>query len=782
MNKTLCLVCLFLAGNVFSQDNRPDKYDLLHTSIEISEVNFRSKTLKGKSTLQFKSLENNLSTVAIDLLKMKIDSIKIDNSLNSAYTYNDSSITITLPNSKNAKELFNIEVAYSGAPVKDPSGWGGFYFTSDYAFNLGVGFASNPHTYGRAWYPTIDHFTERSTYSFSITTDSGYRAMCNGHLVSSDTIGKQITWNWEMNTEIPSYLVSMAVAPYYVIKDEYQGVEKDFPIWLACKHKDTNNVKGSFINLKSCAQTYEEFYGPHKFDKIGFTMVPFGSGAMEHATNIAYPISACDGTTNRETLMAHEFAHHWWGDNITCETALDMWINEGWASYSEALFTEQKYGTDAYKDYVRDNHKSVLQLSHIKDAGPRAVYGTPHEYTYGSHVYDKGADVAHTLRYYMGDKDFKTAVHSIMNYNSLKSINTLQFRDSLQKYTSRDMTSFFENWILTPGFPHLEIQSQEIVPDGSNFKVNMVIEQRTKFTWEQYKSIPIEIAFYNNLNKMEYREFEVKPYGNLVSFTLPFSPVLIVVDPNEKVSDAITDQQVRVKGSAVVDLNEALMKLTINKSTDTSLIRVEHHWVEAKRTDKTPSLPFVSKERYWTVDGIFAQDLDVDARIAYDGRTPSSGSYGYLDNKLIVSSEDNLVLLHRANENSEWKEYPSYSKLTGAKTDGFGYVDIKGLIKGQYAFGFNDATLAINEIESTKSKLVIYPNPTKNEEATISFPALDTSGTITVADINGKVIYRRSLRYSQNKEIIKTEAFTKGTYIVEVTSKDNKWTNKLVVK
>ena len=726
LNKTICVLISLLSFNALSQDNRPSNYNLIHTNITIPNVDFTSKTIVGNCKLDFKSLKNNLKIVEIDLLKMSIDTIKINNQVQSNFTYNDSTIMITLPNTLNMGESFNIEVDYHGAPVMDPSGWGGFYFSGDYAFNLGVGFHSNPHTYGRVWYPTIDHFEERSTYEFHITTDLSNRAMCNGIEQGSDTIGSNITWNWLMETEIPSYLVSMAVAPYYVIKDKFIGVQRDHPIWLACKERDTINVKKSFVNLKSCAKTFETFYGPHKFDKIGFTMVPFGSGAMEHATNIAYPISACDGTTNRETLMAHEFAHHWWGDNITCETALDMWINEGWASYSEALFTEQQYGEQAYKDYVRDNHRNVLHLTHVKDAGPRAIYGIPHEFTYGSHVYDKGADVAHTLRWYMGDTDFKRAVHSIMHNSSMQNINSLQLRDSFQKYTEKDMTAFFENWVFNPGFPHLEIQDQSIEPDGDKFTVHLTIEQRTRFTWEQYKSIPIEIAFYSLNGEVTYMPFEVAPYGNFVSYTFDFFPALIVLDPNEKVSDAITDEMALVKGSAVVDFKDALMKLTINKSSDSSLIRVEHHWIEAKRTKSTPSLPYVSKERYWTVDGIFAQDLNMDARIAYDGRTPSNGSYGYLDNNLIVSSEENLVLMFRENEKQEWKEFPTYTQLMGSKTDGFGYIDIQGVIKGQYAFGFNDPILNNKKTSEIENKLTIYPNPAKDKEVTINFPMTRT--------------------------------------------------------
>lgn len=780
MKHLFYLALLLLSIDLFAQDDRPTHYDLINTNLSFSEINFTEKTITCEANLKFRSLENNLSQISIDLLDMKLDFVH-HNGNPLSYTYNDSLIVITLaqPIQKNTELI--IDIAYHGTPVKDPTGWGGFYFTGDYAFNLGVGFGSNPHTYGRAWYPTIDHFEERSTYQFSVTTDSNQMALCNGLLTKSDTSTGKITWHYSMDIEIPSYLVSMAVAPYVVVKDVYNGVQNSVPIWLACKAIDTTKVKGSFVNLKSCAQIFESQYGPHPFHKIGFTMVPFGSGAMEHATNIAYPISACDGTTNRETLMAHEFAHHWWGDNITCETALDMWINEGFASYSEALFTEKQYGMNAYKNYVRDNHKYVLHFSHIRDDGPRAVYGIPHEFTYGSHVYDKGADVAHTLRWYMGDDAFKKAVHSIMKNNSMQNISTLQLRDSLQKYTNKDMTAFFQNWVLTPGFPHLEIIHQESKKTNDGYAIELAIEQRTKYTWEQYKSIPIEIAFHGPNGEIVYKEFEVKEYINPANFTLGFDPVMVVLDPNEQVSDAITEETIMVKGAQEIDLKNALMKITVLESSDSSLIRVEHHWVEAKRTENTPSLPFVSKERYWTVDGIFASNLNMTARIYYDGRTPSSGTYGYLDNKLIISSEENLVLLYRESQNSEWELYPDYTKNMAVKTDRFGYIDIKNVKKGQYAFGFNDPVLNLEKKEELTKKLSIYPNPNKNKEVTISFPMLDSSGTISIFDIQGKLVYSRKLKFSQNQHLLQANLLPKGNYIVVVQSRNEKWSDKMIV-
>ena len=113
---------------------------------------------------------------------------------------------------------------------------------------------------------------------------------------------------------------------------------------------------------------------------------------MEHATNIAYPRYAiANGDKTSETLFAHELAHHWWGNTITCKTQEDMWLNEGWASYSERLFLEAVYGKKAYEDDIEANHHSVLQFAHVLDEAVLPVSGIGHANTYGRHVYDKGA-------------------------------------------------------------------------------------------------------------------------------------------------------------------------------------------------------------------------------------------------------------------------------------------------------------------------------------------------------------------------------------------------------
>src|SRR4051812_511852 len=104
--------------------------------------------------------------------------------------------------------------------------------------------------------------------------------------------------------------------------------------------------------------------------------------------------------------MAHELSHHWWGNLLTCETPEDMWINEGWASFSADLFFEWQYGKPTYLQRVKSRHEDIVHYLHHTEGGFRAISGLPHNLTYGSHVYEKGADMIHNLRGYLGDADF----------------------------------------------------------------------------------------------------------------------------------------------------------------------------------------------------------------------------------------------------------------------------------------------------------------------------------------------------------------------------------------
>jgi aminopeptidase N len=167
-------------------------------------------------------------------------------------------------------------------------------------------------------------------------------ALCNGALISTIDNGNGTkTWNWEMNEEIPSYLACVAVGNYAPAYFNYYGIEDTIPVQLGAVAADTSDMKNSFVHLTDALSIFENHFGPYRWNKVGYSLVPFTGGAMEHATNIAYPNFMVNGNTLYEDFLVHELSHHWFGDLATCETAEDMWLNEGWASYCVYLFYEK---------------------------------------------------------------------------------------------------------------------------------------------------------------------------------------------------------------------------------------------------------------------------------------------------------------------------------------------------------------------------------------------------------------------------------------------------------
>ncbi len=289
-------------------DSRTDTFDVLHYTIDASFLNYKTnKKIEAQTTLKVR-LKTDASQMRLDLLDLPVSAVSV-NGKSTSFTYTSPDLRFDLDQVQSG-DTIQVAVSYAGNPVRDPQ-WGGFYFTGEYAFNLGVGFASDPHNFGRVWFPFFDNFVDRATYDFSITVDSSYKAYANGLLQNTTQNPNQTeTFHWQMDDPIPTYLVAVAIAPYEEVRMNIDGI----PVLLTALAADTANLRKSFENLPTCIRTFVSSYGEHTFDRVGFNTVPFNSGAMEHATNIAYPRYAiANGDKTSETLFAHELAHHWWG-------------------------------------------------------------------------------------------------------------------------------------------------------------------------------------------------------------------------------------------------------------------------------------------------------------------------------------------------------------------------------------------------------------------------------------------------------------------------------------
>jgi hypothetical protein len=751
-----------LLFNVFESYASTKDFEIKHTHIELTEINLKTKTIKGFAELDITTSSAYLKRIQLHLAaSLIIDSIVASEPV-IGHFHSGHVLKIEFLRSLEKQKNVAIKIYYSGTPEKDPGGWGGFYFEEDAVFNLGVGFTANPHPYGRAWFPTVDDFETKSTYSFQITTSENLSAVCNGHLTKTETHKNQKIWHYELKQPICSYLVSLSVGKYVFAYDTVMGINGLTKIRLAAEAKDTFKMKKSFENLKNAFHAFEHWFGPHPFDLIGFTLVPFKSGAMEHATNITYPQHAADGTLNRETLMAHELAHHWWGNYVTCINAENMWINEAFASYSEKLFTEWVYGKEAYKKSMLKTQSEVLQFAHLRDGSPLPVYGISHENTYGMHVYKKGATAIHTLREILGDSVFAQCLKTLLNAKSWKSIHTKEIETIFSEVSGIDLTSFFEDYIYDKGFPHVEITKWEKLTDNI---LKVYTRQSPRFRNNNFTSLQLELSIFDNNFKNEKHLVFVN--NKLDTFTLVTNlfPEFLCIDCENKKSTAIIIEKYFFDSIGYYEFENTFAAIDVKVNNGNSIIAIKHHWNQPTNLPSGSPMPVVSSDRYWTVNGVWAKDFLADLFFEYDGRSggPFKSGEGYLDHNLMRVSEDSLVLMYRLDNNYVWEELYNVTFDRGDPNDLKGRIKVEGAQKGDYALAIYDRGLIPDIIKPYKPYLKATPNPATSH-IRFELPPEPRGGILVITDIHGKVIREIQTYYSQYELNIELEDFIPGNY------------------
>ena len=413
-------------------------------------------------------------------------------------------------------------------------------------------------------------------------------------------------------------LAAISVAPYITFYDTVNAMLGNLPLIKASAASDTAPINHFFVHLHEAFHNLESHWGPYRWDKIGYCFVPNAPSAMEHATNISLSDSYFYGNAIvGEQSIVHELSHHWFGDQVTCDNAAEMWLNEGWATFNEFLFFEGVYSADSAKIQIRQYHEFVLQSAAWGDRGYLPVSGVPLLNTFGITVYHKGADAVHTLRSYMGDSLFFPAVQGYLNYYAFNNGSTQKLQDYLSQYSGIDLSDFFNDWVLQPGFTHLSIEHVEVTPFGNNYQIQLQIRQRIKQAYHLFNNVPVTISYFNW--DMSRHDETVMVSGECTDhlITLSYVPAYIALDFDEKIQDAISDEWMMIKHPGLDSFKIGLMNLQVNSlGSDSVLFRVEHNWIRADGMYKPIQNLHLDNFRYWTVGGVFDSTFKADVKVS----------------------------------------------------------------------------------------------------------------------------------------------------------------------
>jgi len=738
-------------------------YDITHYDIRIDTISMGSQSIRARVGVTILADQAPFTAVNLDLETFTIDSITATGH-SISYTHTPPSLNIQLSPAVASGDSVTVWIAYRGTPTLEAAGWGGFHFSGGYAFNMGVGFGTNPHNFGRAWFPCEDNFTSRALYDFRIRTSASNKAFCNGALQQEITNPDGTkTWHWKMDYSIPTYLASIAVGPYHRLQRTSNGI----PVEWAAAPVDTNAVLATFANLDTCLSSFITAYGEYPFNKVGYCLVPFNSGAMEHATSIHIGRGFVNGTQSYATLWAHELAHMWWGDKVTCATEQDMWLNEGWASFNEAFYTEKVNGVNAYRDWIRTNHRKVLQFAHTpaQDGSYLTLNNIPHDYTYGYHVYQKGANIIHTMRHYMGDSAFFNGTRHYMDSKAFSHASSIDLRDALTAGSGISMNRFFDDWVFTPGFPHFSIDSVVYVPGGlDHYYIHT--RQRSKGNANHLYEMPVEINFTDGVNDTTIRVV-IDSLTNMFHIPIYFNASLITLDRYGKISDARVGNEKTVTITGTQPIAETSFSMNVsNVGTPNARVRVEHHMV--------PPDPFInsnpgirlSDNRYWRVDGFFTSGFAAKGIFVYDGSV--SASTGYLDNTFITGTEDSLTILYRPGPGHEWQVVNGFTiNIASNPNDRRGSIAIDTLKIGEYAMGYYDYLVSSGSLEPRdKGSLQVFPNPSRDTFNILRTGSLQKKATAVIYDNGGRKVYECTLDSGQKQMIWDASSMPAGVFHV----------------
>jgi len=468
-------------------------WDLNYYHLDIA-VNPKTKSIKGKNTIRYTILEPN-QTLQIDLqAPMKLTkAVQDGEELVVLKDGNAHFINLKKPQIKiNAQE--EIQIYYEGKPrvaVRAP--WdGGISWKKD---NNGNDFiASSCQGLGAiVWWPNKDHmYDEVDSMKISVNVPKHLMNISNGRLQSTEEQNNgTTTYNWVVTNPINNYGVNINIGDYVHFSEVYEGEKGPLDMEYYVLRDNLEKAKKQFKDAPKMMKAFEYWFGPYPFYEDSFKLVEVHYLGMEHQSSVTYGNQYKQGYLGRDLsrtgwglkfdfIIIHESGHEWFANNITYKDAADMWIHEGFTAYSENLFLDYHYGSEASADYV------IGTRANIQNDKP--IIGTYNVNSEGSSdMYYKGANMLHTLRQLVNDDEkWRQLLRGLNKTFYHQIVTTQEIENYISEFLELNLTAFFNQYLRDIRIPNFEyyIENNEL-----NYRWNNVVKNF---------EMPIEIEINND--------------------------------------------------------------------------------------------------------------------------------------------------------------------------------------------------------------------------------------------------------------------------------------------
>jgi aminopeptidase N len=497
-------------------------HDVLWYDIFI-RVNDTTGYVYGNVKCVAKAVDPSISQIQVDLFSnMAIDSI-VSPAGNLVYTRSGNVVTVTLDRLYSEGEQFVFTIGYHGHPTQ--GGFQGFSFGTHNGFKT-ISSLSQPFL-ARTWWPCKDRMDDKAdSFKIAIEVDTSFYVGSNGSLDStaSASANSKVFYYTE-HYPMANYLFSVAIAPYTVWHQYYKynngndsmlithavypdQYEYSLPLW---------GITPNAIRL--LAQTFGQY--PYLTEKYGHANFNWGGG-MEHQTMTSMTWSEFGFS---EPVVVHELAHQWVGDMITCESWHDIWLNEGFASYAEALYYLNRDGWSAYFNYMRTMDYTPGGTVYCYDTSSTASI-------FSNRVYDKGAWVFHMLRGVIGETKFQQVVDTYMSTYRFKWLTSTDFRDMVESVTGEDLDWFFDEWVFNGEYRPRYNWSTYSEPSSGGGYTSWIHVAQAQTTNPLVFKMPVDFVVSYSSAPADTFTLMVDARTELFKINTPNNPSQVALDPN----------------------------------------------------------------------------------------------------------------------------------------------------------------------------------------------------------------------------------------------------------
>jgi aminopeptidase N len=526
-----CQKSLSFLAPVDSPDYRkyaPDRdVDVLHLALDVTP-DFTNRAVEGKAVWSFKPIAKPTEEIKLDAVELDIHDVTSSEKI-AAWQNTDEKLVITFASPIPVGHEASVTIAWHAKPNL------GLYFrTPEMGYKPGDThlFTQGEEVEARHWYPSFDFPNTKFTSEVTCRLPAGMTAVSNGRLVSEETDATSglVVSHWSQEKPHSNYLISLVAGYFKKLEDKY----KDIPIAFYTPASEINEASSSFRDTKDMLAFFEQDIGvPYPWAKYYQVCVnDFVEGGMENTscttlTDDTLFTPASENIRSSEGLVAHEMAHQWFGDLVTCKDWSHIWLNESFATYYETLYHGYKNGRDSMLYELYGRTRQITGITNNFKAIVRRNFDSSHE-MFDYLAYPKGGWVLHMMRSQLGDDLYRRCIKTYLERHLYGNVVTDDLRTVVEELSGRSWDQFFDQWLYHGYHPELEVsyswEERTKLAKLSIRQVQRVSEEVALF------NLPLTVRFKGKFGTSD-QTFRLKDKEEDFYFPLESAPQLVRLDP-----------------------------------------------------------------------------------------------------------------------------------------------------------------------------------------------------------------------------------------------------------